>query len=66
MDEEAFSAFEDALDALEDIQRDFRELENMDLWPEEWEEIDVMTRLMADLVDCMNDFYMDHVRWSSS
>lgn len=66
MDEEAFSTFEGALDALEDIQRDFGQLENMDIWPEEWEEIQVMQRLMADLVECMEDFYMDHARRSSS
>ena len=66
MDEEAFSAFEGALDALEDIQRDFGQLENMDIWPEEWEEIQEIQRFMADLVERMEDFYMDHARRSSS
>lgn len=66
MDEEAFSTFEGALDALEEIQRDFGQLENMDIWPEEWEEIQEIQRLMADLVELMEDFYMDHARRSSS
>jgi len=62
MNEEAFSVFEGILDALVDVQSSFREVESMDVPPEEWEEIDVMIRALADLVDSMDDFYMDHVR----
>lgn len=62
MDEEAFAVFEGALDAVTDIQCDFGRLEDMGVWPDEQEEIDRMNRFMVDLIDCMEDFYMDHVR----
>ena len=62
MDGELFSVFEGILDALVDIQTDFRQVvSEMDVSLEEWEEIDAMNRSLADLVDSMDDFYMDHV-----